>query len=124
MPDRVDPETRSRMMAAVRSTDTAMERAARPVLEALGFEYQPKGVHGRPDFAHREARVTVFLDGCFWHGCPLHYREPEANAESWRAKVERNRARDAEVTARLEREGWRVVRVWEHEFWGCMKVAG
>lgn len=121
MPERVDKETRSRIMASVRSSNTTMERAARPILEALGFEHQPRGVHGRPDFANRGARVAVFLDGCFWHGCPLHYKEPETSTEFWRAKVERNRARDHDVTARLKAEGWRVIRAWEHEFQGRMK---
>ena len=95
--------------------DKAMERAMRPALESLGFEYQPKGIVGKPDFAHRGAMVAIFLDGCFFHGCPEHYREPEANATFWSAKVARNRERDIEVTARLESEGWRVIRAWEHD---------
>jgi DNA mismatch endonuclease (patch repair protein) len=61
------------------------------------------------------ARVAVFLDGCFWHGCPDHYRPSQRNAEFWRAKISRNRERDAETDKLLEEAGWTVVRVWEHE---------
>lgn len=112
--DRVSKEKRSKIMSSIRSEKTKMELAVKPALEALDFEYQPKGVYGKPDFAHRRLKIAVFLDGCFWHGCPEHYREPSSEVAFWRAKVERNRKRDAEVTARLESEGWRVLRVWEH----------
>lgn len=112
---RLDTQTRSRMMSRVRSTDTKMELAVRPVLETLGFEHQPRGISGRPDFAHRKAKVAVFLDGCFWHGCPQHYRAPKSNRAFWERKINRNRARDAGITAALEAEGWRVIRVWEHD---------
>lgn len=107
-------------MASIKSSRTAMELAVKPILEALGFEYQPKGLFGSPDFAHRGIKIAVFLDGCFWHGCPEHYREPESDTAFWRAKIERNRRRDTEVTARLESEGWRVIRVWEHDLKGLL----
>ena len=61
------------------------------------------------------ARVAVFLDGCFWHGCPEHHTVAKANAEFWAEKVSGNRARDRDTDARLEAEGWACVRVWEHE---------
>lgn len=112
--DTVSVEKRSEIMSRIRSKDTRMEVALKPALEAVGFEYQPKGIFGKPDFAHRAAKVAVFLDGCFWHGCPEHYREPETDVAFWRAKIERNGKRDADVTARLESDGWRVIRVWEH----------
>lgn len=92
-----------------------MELAVRPVLEALGFAYQPKDVFGKPDFAHRTAMVAVFLDGCLWHGCPEHYRDPASNVAFWSGKVSANRERDLKVTILLEGSGWRVVRVWEHD---------
>jgi DNA mismatch endonuclease (patch repair protein) len=63
----------------------------------------------------RRARVAVFVDGCFWHGCPDHFRPPRTNADYWGPKVERNRARDRDTDDRLLVEGWTVVRVWEHE---------
>lgn len=70
---------------------------------------------GKPDFTFRKERLCVFVDGCFWHGCPKCYREPGSNSAYWAAKVERNRARDKRVARELRREGWRVLRVWEHE---------
>jgi DNA mismatch endonuclease (patch repair protein) len=73
---------------------------------------------GKPDFTFRKERLCVFVDGCFWHGCPKCYRLPEANREYWAAKAERNRARDKLVRRELRQSGWRVMRVWEHELSG------
>jgi DNA mismatch endonuclease (patch repair protein) len=102
-------------MSSIKSSGTAMELAVKPALEAIGFTYQPKGVYGKPDFAHTEQMVAVFLDGCLWHMCPEHCKVPSSNAEFWREKLEANRARDATVTKLLESSGWRVIRVWEHD---------
>jgi len=124
MADTVDKKTRSRIMASIKGSDTKMELAVKPALEALGFDYQPKGVFGKPDFAHAEQMVAVFLDGCFWHGCPKHYKPPEDNASFWALKVERNRTRDKAVTKLLEDSGWRVIRVWEHDLKGVVKTEG
>jgi DNA mismatch endonuclease (patch repair protein) len=63
----------------------------------------------------RPVKVAVFVDGCFWHGCPIHGTWPKANAEFWRQKIERNKERDADTDRRLADAGWLVVRVWEHE---------
>jgi DNA mismatch endonuclease (patch repair protein) len=100
--------------------DTPPELALRSALHRLGLRFR---VHVRPirgllrqaDVAFPSARVAVFVDGCFWHGCPLHGTWPKANAEWWRAKIESNRARDADTDRRLRAAGWTVVRVWEHE---------
>jgi DNA mismatch endonuclease (patch repair protein) len=64
--------------------------------------------------AFTRARVAVFLDGCFWHGCPIHGNTPKANAHYWRPKLEHNRTRDRQVTAALEADSWTVLRIWEH----------
>ncbi len=122
MPDKFDKTTRSKIMSSIKGTGTKMELAVKPMLEAMGFEYQPKGIIGKPDFVHREAMVIIFLDGCFFHGCPDHYSAPEDNAEFWAGKVEGNRARDANVTALLEGSGWRVIRVWEHSLNDIVKA--
>jgi DNA mismatch endonuclease (patch repair protein) len=100
--------------------DTPPERALRSALHRLGLRFR---VHVRPvpglprraDVIFPRARVAVFVDGCFWHGCPVHGTWPKANAEWWRAKIESNRARDADTDRRLTEAGWTVVRVWEHE---------
>lgn len=70
---------------------------------------------GRPDFAFRQQRVAVFVDGCFWHGCPKHATFPATRRAFWLAKFARNKARDRLVTRTLRKNGWRVLRIWEHE---------
>ncbi|WP_329033207.1 very short patch repair endonuclease [Streptomyces sp. NBC_01725] len=100
--------------------DTAPEVAVRKLLYASGLRYR---VNARvPDMPRRtvdimftKAKVAVFLDGCFWHGCPLHATQPKANAEWWREKLDKNVARDKETSAHLEAAGWTVLRFWEHE---------
>jgi DNA mismatch endonuclease (patch repair protein) len=72
-------------------------------------------IEGSPDFVFPKARVMVFVDGCFWHGCPKHCRLPVSHSQYWREKIGRNKARDARANRRLRRDGWRVFRVWEHE---------
>jgi len=108
-------------MQRQRVRDTSAEVALRRHLHARGLRYR---VHQRPlpelrrtaDVVFRRQRVAVFVDGCFWHGCPEHgRREHRVNGWYWPAKIERNRRRDAETTELLEAAGWRVVRVWEHE---------
>jgi len=70
---------------------------------------------GRPDFIFRKARLALFVDGCFWHKCPFHYKAPSSNSEFWRQKVDLNVARDIWVNQELSEMGWRVIRFWEHE---------
>ena len=75
-------------------------------------------VFGRPDFAFPAERVAVFVDGCFWHGCPRHYNAPAGHAAFWRRKLVANRTRDRLVTRTLTRAGWKVLRIWEHALTG------
>jgi DNA mismatch endonuclease, patch repair protein len=70
---------------------------------------------GRPDFVFAEHRVAVFVDGCFWHGCLKHSSLPASNRAFWKKKIAANKARDQRVNRTLRKEGWRVVRVWEHD---------
>jgi len=74
--------------------------------------HQP--VFGRPDFVFWKERVAVFVDGCFWHGCARHFKQPRNRAAFWRAKIKKNRLRDRNVRAGLARKGWTVIRIWEH----------
>jgi DNA mismatch endonuclease (patch repair protein) len=76
---------------------------------------QNQKVTGKPDFIFPKLRVAIFLDGCFWHGCPKHATKPRNHAVFWRKKLAANKARDRLVTRTLRRDGWRVWRVWEHE---------
>lgn len=70
---------------------------------------------GKPDFTFRRQRVVVFVDGCFWHGCPIHFNMPVNNQAFWERKLEANKERDRLVTQTLRKKGWRVIRVWEHD---------
>lgn len=72
-------------------------------------------LYGKPDFVFRANRIAVFVDGCFWHGCPKHATKPKNNAAFWRKKIARNIERDREVFRFLRQAGWRVVRIWEHD---------
>lgn len=74
-----------------------------------------EGVRVRPDFVFPKLRLMIFVDGCFWHACPLHATKPKGNAAFWRRKLVANKARDRRVNWALRRAGWRVLRIWEHE---------
>jgi len=115
VPDTFTRETRSALMARVRTKDTAPEVALRRALYAAGtrgWRCHPK-LTGRPDFAWIGRRVAVFVDGAFWHGHPDHYKGQ--SGKFWDEKIERNRARDKEVNRALADAGWTVVRVWDFE---------
>lgn len=72
-------------------------------------------LHGKPDFLFRKQRVVIFVDGCFWHGCPKHLRMPQDNRVYWLAKIRRNAWRDKRTNRLLRKDGWSVLRIWEHE---------
>ena len=115
--DRIGPATRSRLMSRIRSVDTSSERALRRELRARGFGYRKnvRGLLGRPDIAFPGERIAVFVDGCFWHGCPRCYRELASNTAFWRRKVSANRERDGRQNHELAAMGWTVLKYWEHE---------
>ena len=118
MADVFTRQKRSAVMAQIRgSKNRSTEERFAKLLRDHGITGWRRGasVVGRPDFVFHSERVAVFLDGCFWHACPKHYREPGSNVAFWRAKISRNRSRDREVTRSLRRSGWRVVRFWEHD---------
>lgn len=107
-------------MACVRRRDTKPELELRRRLHAMGLRFRVDRAiltdrRKRVDIVFGPARVAVLVDGCFWHGCPEHGVAPKSNAEFWKAKLARNRARDRETDARLATEGWQVIRIWEHE---------
>lgn len=111
--DRVDKQTRSRIMSRVKSKSGI--EAVPDNYMGLYLRGHPSGIFGNPDFGNKTRKVALFVDGCFWHGCPLHYRAPKSNEKFWLDKLRRNMARDEEVTRRLEAQGWVVARVWEHQ---------
>ncbi|WP_082956264.1 very short patch repair endonuclease [Mycobacterium sp. E787] len=108
------------VMQGNRSRDTRPELAVRRLLFAAGLRYRVNvrpvvGLRRTADIVFPKARVAVFVDGCFWHGCPLHYVPSKSNRDYWNPKIEANSARDAETTSRLEDLGWRVLRFWAHD---------
>jgi DNA mismatch endonuclease (patch repair protein) len=107
-------------MKAVRRQGTKAELALRAALDALGVKYAVNGqplptLQRKADILFRSEKVAVFVDGCFWHGCPIHGTQAKANAEFWREKIERNQQRDSDTNQHLQEAGWLVVRVWAHE---------
>jgi DNA mismatch endonuclease (patch repair protein) len=107
-------------MARTRRRDTKPELKLRRALFARGLRYRVDApvlpsIRRRPDIVFRRAKVAVFVDGCFWHGCPDHATWPKANENFWREKITTNRVRDRDTDQRLTEAGWLVVRTWEHD---------
>lgn len=108
-------------MQAVRRADTKPELALRSALHRLGYRFRKdlripvEAGWVRPDIVFTRLAVAVFVDGCFWHCCPVHGRQPTLNEDYWSPKLRRTVERDQRNTEALEAAGWRVVRVWEHE---------
>ncbi len=109
--------SRSEQMARIRPRDTKPEILLRRALWGAGLRYRVglRTPAGRPDLVFASARVAVYMDGCQWHGCPLHYVAPRTGTEFWSNKLKTSVERDRRQTVELERLGWRVVRFWEHE---------
>jgi len=113
-------EEAHRRMVATRRADTGPERQLRSELHCLGLRFRlhrqvVRGVRRQVDIVFGPARVAVLVDGCFWHGCPKHGTMAKANAAFWSEKIAANKRRDVDTNRRLTEEGWRVIRVWEHE---------
>lgn len=110
----------SRRMSRLRRRDNERELSLRRALHAEGFRFRvtypvPDLRRRTIDIAFTRRRVAVFLDGCFWHGCPLHGTDPRSNSAWWAQKIAANRARDRDTDQHLASLGWRVLRIWEHE---------
>lgn len=117
MTDVLTPEQRKKNMSRIRGKNTSPELKLRKMLWESGLRgYR---VHyklpGKPDIVFTRKKVVVFVDGCFWHKCPVCFRPPETNAEFWNEKLQKNVERDLKVTKELEDLGWTVLRFWEHE---------
>lgn len=107
-------------MRRVRRRDTSAEMRVRSAVHGLGLRYYVdrapvKGHRRKADLVFPRAKLAVFVDGCFWHGCPEHMTWPQNNSRWWREKIERNVARDRDTDAKLAAAGWRSARFWEHD---------
>lgn len=113
--DKLSREKRSRLMSKIRSRDTKLELAVRRALWSNGFRYRTHYGYGKADLVFPKAKMAIFVDSCFWHACPRHREIPKTNVLFWRTKLERNRERDRLVDQTLKKNGWQIVRIWEHE---------
>src|SRR5262245_35438514 len=117
--DTVSQLVRSATMRAVKSQGVkSTERRLRAAMVSRrlkGWRMYASELPGKPDFVFLKERLAVFVDGCFWHGCPKCYRRPHSNQKYWDGKVTYNIERDRRNRARLKRDGWRVIRIWEHD---------
>lgn len=116
MSDSVSSQKRSQIMSRVRSKDTKPELKVRSALHRRGLRYRlGYPLPGKPDIVFVRARVAIFIDSCFWHGCSEHLRMPKSNKEYWEAKIARNVERDSEVNAWYADSEWKQMRFWEHD---------
>lgn len=116
MSDVLTSKQRSYCMSQIRDKDTKPEIILRKALWGLGYRYRINyKLTGKPDIVFPGKHIAVFVDGCFWHCCPKHCKMPETNREFWEKKLHRNVERDKEVTLKLKKDGWKVIRIWEHE---------
>lgn len=117
MVDFLTPAKRSMLMSLIRGSgnkDTELRLIAIFRVHGITGWRRNYKLPGKPDFVFLSQRLAVFVDGCYWHGCPIHYRRPKSNRKFWDAKIARNRQRDREVNRLLKAKGWRVLRIWEH----------
>ena len=116
MTDNLTKTQGSCAMSRIRSRDTRQEKVLDELLKKKRIKHTmyPK-IGGRPDIILNNRKVAVFLDGCFWHGCKKHYIEPKSNKEYWQMKIKYNMERDKKNTAVLRKNGWKVIRIWEHQ---------
>ncbi|NVM23811.1 MAG: very short patch repair endonuclease [Desulfobacterales bacterium] len=114
--DTVTKEKRSWIMSRIRSNNTKPELVLRRSFYHRGLRYRIHydNLPGKPDIVFPKQRLAVFVDGCFWHGCPECYQPPKSNRKFWKDKVRMNRKRDRKQTRQLKRLGWTVLRFWEH----------
>nr|AIE90308.1 DNA mismatch endonuclease (vsr) [uncultured marine thaumarchaeote AD1000_02_C08] len=115
MTDNITKTQRSYIMSQIRGTRTKPELIVKEIIDGRKLRYQPKGIPERPDFANKSKKIALFIDGCFWHKCPRCYKPPKSNRKYWKAKVERNTKRDKRVNRKLKKQGWTVIRFWEHQ---------
>jgi DNA mismatch endonuclease (patch repair protein) len=117
--DHVNVKTRSAIMRAVKNRgvkSTELALRARLIAAGIrGWKMYADDIPGTPDFLFTAAKVAIYVDGCFWHGCPHCYRRPNSSQDYWDKKVESNRARDLRIHRKMRRAGWIVRRIWEHD---------
>lgn len=104
-------------MRLIRSKDTKIEIKFRKILRKLGYRFRnnPGSYFGKPDIVLKKLNTVIFIDSCFWHGCKKHLKLPLTRKAFWTTKIQRNKRRDREVTRHYRKDGWKVMRIWEHD---------
>ena len=115
--DTFSKQKRSEIMSRIKNKDSGIETLFRKELWRNGFRYRKNSgkYFGKPDVVLKKYKSVVFIDSCFWHGCKEHCRMPKSNRAYWNKKIQGNRKRDKSVNKDLRKEGWLVVRIWEHD---------
>ena len=114
MVDHLSPEKRKKVMSSIRSRDTKPELLLWEEVDHRSLRRYPK-ISGNPDIGNKSRKIAVFVDGCFWHGCPIWYKPPTTRTEYWSNKLKRNVANDERINNTLRISGFKVLRFWEHE---------
>jgi DNA mismatch endonuclease (patch repair protein) len=109
-------------MSAIHSKDTVPEITLRKALWATGYRFRVQYGKEKIDIAFPSKKLAIFVDGCFWHSCPIHFHEVKTNREYWQPKLKKNKQRDELKNKRLQEQGWTVLRFWEHELTDIDKV--
>lgn len=117
MADTFSREKRSEIMSRVKSKDSSIEKILRKELWKKGFRYRKNSskYFGKPDIIFKKYKIVIFIDSCFWHGCPKHFRMPSSNQEYWKTKITRNKGRDKEINSYYRKGKWKIIRLWEHD---------
>lgn len=117
MTDNLTKEQRHKNMTNIRSTNTKIEKDVTKALWNLGYRFRKnvKTLPGKPDIAIQKYKIVIFLDSCFWHKCPEHFKKPKSNLEYWEPKIKRNIERDSQINQYYKDHNWHILRIWEHE---------
>ena len=122
--DTVTKNKRSKIMRTIKSKGTVLEQDFTKVLRKQGFRFKKNAsnVCGKPDIVFRKYKLAIFVDSCFWHGCRYHCRKPKTRTSYWYSKILRNKTRDGFVTTELKKQGWQVLRFWEHNLKNDLEI--
>lgn len=116
MTDNMSIEQRKKTMRAIRSQSNLENIFTKHLWrKGVRFRKNVRKLKGNPDIAIRKYKIVIFIDSCFWHGCPLHFKRPKSNMDYWDKKIARNQERDEEITDYYIQRGWHIKRIWEHE---------
>jgi len=116
MPDKFSKETRSKIMGSIKARSKLEDKVSRALWKrGYRFRKNDRSLFGTPDISIKKYMTVIFIDSCYWHACPEHFRMPKSNTDFWKNKIERNIERDSRVTRYYEDIGWNILRIWEHD---------